>query len=101
VTADRIIKKQHGDFTYSAVCPGSKKQKYSSVTVQVIPCSGSKDNGMARRNIYFKEKTEREVQDLVQIEIQDGATNGDVNFSSVVNELIGIGLMVKNIRGGE
>ncbi|WP_313681678.1 hypothetical protein [Pantoea sp.] len=56
---------------------------------------------MARRNIYFKEKTEREVQDLVQIEIQDGATNGDVNFSSVVNELIGIGLMVKNIRGGE
>ncbi|MDE1188845.1 MAG: relaxosome protein TraM [Pantoea sp.] len=54
---------------------------------------------MARRNIYFKEKTEREVQDLVQIEIQNGATHGDVNFSSVVNELVGIGLMVKKHQG--
>ncbi|ADU73042.1 relaxosome protein TraM [Pantoea sp. At-9b] len=54
---------------------------------------------MARRNIYFKEKTEREVQELVQIEIQNGATHGDVNFSSVVNELVGIGLMVKKHQG--
>ena len=45
---------------------------------------------MGRRNIYFKEKTE-----LVQIEMQNGATHGEVNFSSVVNELVGIGLMVK------
>lgn len=50
---------------------------------------------MGRRNIYFKEKTEREVQELVQIEMQNGATHGEVNFSSVVNELVGIGLMVK------
>ena len=49
---------------------------------------------MARRNIYFKEKTEREVQELVQIELQNGASHGEVNFSSVVNELVGIGLMV-------
>ena len=50
---------------------------------------------MGRRNIYFKEKTEREVLELVQIEMQNGATHGEVNFSSVVNELVGIGLMVK------
>lgn len=50
---------------------------------------------MARRNIYFKEKTEREVQELVMIELQNGATHGEINFSSVVNELVGIGLMVK------
>lgn len=40
---------------------------------------------MASRNIYFKEKTEREVLELVQIELQNGATHGEVNFSSVVN----------------
>lgn len=50
---------------------------------------------MGRRNIYFKEKAEREVLELVQIEMQNGATHGEVNFSSVVNELVGIGLMVK------
>jgi len=54
---------------------------------------------MARRNIYFKEKTEREVQELVQLELQNGATHGEVNFSSVVNELVGIGLMVKKHHG--
>ncbi|PKE27625.1 conjugal transfer protein [Rahnella sp. AA] len=54
---------------------------------------------MTRRNIYFKEKTEREVLELVQIEIQNGATHGDVNFSSVVNELVNIGLMVKKHQG--
>ncbi|KGT92325.1 relaxosome protein TraM [Enterobacter cancerogenus] len=54
---------------------------------------------MARRNIYFKEKTEREVQELVQIELQNGASHGEVNFSSVVNELVGIGLMVKKHQG--
>lgn len=54
---------------------------------------------MARRNIYFKDKTEREVQELVQIELQNGATHGEVNFSSVVNELVGIGLMVKKHQG--
>lgn len=54
---------------------------------------------MARRNIYFKEKTEREVQELVQIELQNGATHGEINFSSVVNELVGLGLMVKKHQG--
>ena len=54
---------------------------------------------MARRNIYFKEKTEREVHELVQLELQNGATHGEINFSSVVNELVGIGLMVKKHQG--
>ena len=54
---------------------------------------------MTRRNIYFKEKTEREVLELVQIEMQNGATHGEVNFSSVVNELVNIGLMVKKHQG--
>lgn len=54
---------------------------------------------MARRNIYFKEKTEREVLELVQIELQNGATHGEINFSSIVNELVGIGLMVKKHQG--
>lgn len=54
---------------------------------------------MARRNIYFKEKTERDVLELVQIELQNGATHGEVNFSSVVNELVNIGLMVKKHQG--
>jgi hypothetical protein len=40
---------------------------------------------MGRRNIYFKEKTEQEVLELVQIEM-NSATHGEVNFSSVVNE---------------
>ncbi|MGA4367847.1 relaxosome protein TraM [Pantoea allii] len=50
---------------------------------------------MGRRNIYFKEKTEREVQEMVDMEIQNGATHGEINFSSMVNELVGFGLMVK------
>jgi len=54
---------------------------------------------MARRNIYFKEKTEREVLELVQIELQNGASHSEVNFSSVVNELVNIGLMVKKHQG--
>ncbi|WP_129710731.1 relaxosome protein TraM, partial [Priestia megaterium] len=35
----------------------------------------------------------------VQIELQNGASHGEVNFSSVVNELVGIGLMVKKHQG--
>ena len=54
---------------------------------------------MSRRNIYFKEKTEREVLELVQIELQNGATHGEINFSSVVNELVAIGLRIKQLQG--
>jgi len=35
----------------------------------------------------------------VQIELQNGASHSEVNFSSVVNELVNIGLMVKKHQG--
>lgn len=54
---------------------------------------------MARRNIYFKEKIEREVQELVEIEIQNGATHGEINFSSMVNDLVNVGLIIKKHQG--
>jgi len=49
---------------------------------------------MPRKNIYFKDKIDREIQDILDIEIQKGATSSDMNFSSMVNELVRLGLMV-------
>ena len=49
---------------------------------------------MPRKNIYFKDKIDREIQDILEIEIQKGATSSDMNFSSMVNELVRLGLMV-------
>lgn len=49
---------------------------------------------MPRKNIYFKDKIDREVQDILEIEIQKGATTSDMNYSSIVNELVRLGLMV-------
>ncbi|EHN8834597.1 relaxosome protein TraM [Enterobacter hormaechei] len=49
---------------------------------------------MPRKNIYFKDKIDREIQDILDIEIQKGATTSDMNFSSMVNELVRLGLMV-------
>lgn len=54
---------------------------------------------MARRNIYFKEQVERDVQALVQLEIQNGASHSEANFSSIVNELVDIGLKIKQYQG--
>ncbi len=50
---------------------------------------------MPRRNVYFKDKVDQEVKEMVQIEIQKGATHGEMNFSAMVNELVGLGLMIK------
>lgn len=49
---------------------------------------------MPRKNIYFKDKIDREIQDILDIEIQKGATTSDMNYSSIVNELVRLGLMV-------
>jgi hypothetical protein len=49
---------------------------------------------MPRRTVYLKDKIDREVQDIVEIEIQKGANSAEVNFSSMVNELVRLGLMV-------
>ncbi|BCU50920.1 conjugal transfer protein TraM [Citrobacter amalonaticus] len=49
---------------------------------------------MPRKNIYFKDKIDREIHDILEIEIQKGATTSDMNYSSIVNELVRLGLMV-------
>lgn len=49
---------------------------------------------MPRKNIYFKDKIDREIQDILEIELQKGATTSDMNYSSIVNELVRLGLMV-------
>lgn len=49
---------------------------------------------MPRKNIYFKDKIDRDIQDILEIELQKGATTSDMNYSSIVNELVRLGLMV-------
>ena len=49
---------------------------------------------MPRKNIYFKDKIDREIQDILEIELQKGAATSDMNYSSIVNELVRLGLMV-------
>lgn len=49
---------------------------------------------MPRKNIYFKDKIDRELQDILEIELQKGATASDMNYSSIVNEMVRLGLMV-------
>ncbi|KMV67589.1 conjugal transfer protein [bacteria symbiont BFo1 of Frankliniella occidentalis] len=56
---------------------------------------------MARHNIYFKDKIENEIREYVMLERQNGASESDVNFSSVVNELTGLGLMLKKHQEGK
>ncbi|WP_318375328.1 relaxosome protein TraM [Enterobacter sp.] len=53
---------------------------------------------MPRKNIYFKDKIDREIEDILEIEIQKGASKSDVNYSSTVNELVRLGLMVYKSR---
>ncbi|WP_436971931.1 relaxosome protein TraM [Pantoea allii] len=36
---------------------------------------------------------------MVEMEVQNEATHCEINFSSMVNELLGFGLMVKNHQG--
>lgn len=57
---------------------------------------------MPRKNIYFKDKLDREIQDIVEIERQKGASSAETNYSSAVNELVRLGLMVyKNKEDGQ
>ncbi|KEA50671.1 conjugal transfer protein [Mangrovibacter sp. MFB070] len=53
---------------------------------------------MGRLGIYVKDKIEREIRDIVQIEIQNGATSSEVNVSSMCNELLRLGLLVYKSR---
>jgi hypothetical protein len=49
---------------------------------------------MPRKNIYFKDKIHREIETILEIEMQKGATSSESNYSSMVNELVRLGLMV-------
>lgn len=53
---------------------------------------------MPRKNIYFKDKIDREIEDIIEIEKQKGANASDVSYSSMVNELVRLGLMVQKSR---
>lgn len=53
---------------------------------------------MPRKNIYFKEKIDREIESIIEIEKQKGASASDVSYSSMVNELVRLGLMVHKSR---
>ena len=73
----------------------------NAITVKLQPlqccirhCMKNQENNMPRKNIYFKDKIDREIQDILEIEIQKGATTSDMNYSSIVNELVRLGLMV-------
>lgn len=53
---------------------------------------------MPRKNIYFKDKIDREILDIVEIETHKGASQSESNYSSTVNELVRLGLMVYKSR---
>ena len=56
---------------------------------------------MGRIGIYLKDKIEREVRDIVQKDIQNGANPGEANISATCNELIRLGLLVYKNRNDE
>ena len=54
---------------------------------------------MPRRHIYVKSKLDQRILDAVQIEIQNGASEKDTNYSSLCNELISYGFMIYKPKG--
>ncbi|MEB8610145.1 relaxosome protein TraM [Cronobacter sakazakii] len=53
---------------------------------------------MPRKNIYFKDRIDREIEGILEIERQKGATPSESSYSSMVNELVRLGLMVYKSR---
>ncbi|MEQ9883232.1 conjugal transfer protein [Pectobacterium brasiliense] len=49
---------------------------------------------MPRKNIYFKDKIDREIEGILEIEKQKGASSSEANYSATVNELCRLGLMI-------
>ena len=47
-----------------------------------------------KKHLTLKIKLDREIHDILEIELQKGATTSDMNYSSIVNELVRLGLMV-------
>lgn len=56
---------------------------------------------MGRVGIYLKDKIEREVRDIVQHDLQNGANPGEANISATCNELIRLGLLVYKRDGDD
>ncbi|MFK3662769.1 conjugal transfer protein [Scandinavium sp. NPDC088450] len=56
---------------------------------------------MPRKSIYFKDKLDREIETIIEVERQKGASSSESNYSNMVNELVRLGLMVyKNKEEG-
>ena len=72
--------------------------KNLSLTV-LLPALFEQDGKlMPRKNIYFKDKIDREIEGILEIERQKGATSSDVSYSNQVNELVRLGIMVYKSR---
>lgn len=56
---------------------------------------------MPRRHIYMKDKLDKKIEETIMLEIQNGASESDVNYSSLCNELITLGFMIYKPRGQE
>ncbi|UXY13582.1 relaxosome protein TraM (plasmid) [Kosakonia sp. ML.JS2a] len=56
---------------------------------------------MGRVGIYLKDKIEREVRDIVQMDLQNGANPSEANISATCNELIRLGLLVYKKNDGD
>lgn len=56
---------------------------------------------MGRVGIYLKDKIERQVRDIVQQDLQNGANGGEANISATCNELIRLGLLVYKRDGDD
>lgn len=53
---------------------------------------------MGRLGIYVSSKIEKEIRDIYQLEIQNGAHPSEVSLSSVCNELLRQGLIMHNAK---
>ena len=56
---------------------------------------------MGRMGIYVKDKIEKEIRDIYQLEIQNGAHPGEVSISSTCNELLRLGLIMHKAKNSE
>lgn len=56
---------------------------------------------MGRMNIYVKDKIEREIEGIVELERQKGANPSEMNKSALSNELLRLGLMVYKAQDEE
>ncbi len=56
---------------------------------------------LGRMNIYVKDKIEKEIDDIVELERQKGAKPSEMNKSALSNELLRLGLMVYKAQDEE